>query len=141
MTNSNGDFIQRQITEIHARIDGMDRDFTNRASIILDEVLVQQQQMESLTGQVDQLTDQVRYLTSLVDRVTGRVDQLADRVDQLAQIQEITQSHVSQLAVTIGAVCSKYRSRSRNYTGNACRHPRYPDGKPTVFTPFIWGGK
>ncbi|MFB2835324.1 hypothetical protein [Floridanema evergladense] len=101
MTNSNGNSIDQRIVEIHARIDGMDRDFTNRASIILDEVLVQQQQMEALTGQVDQLTDQVRYLTIQVDRVNSRVDQLVDRVDQLVQIQEITQSHVSQLAVTM----------------------------------------
>ncbi|MGA9381200.1 MAG: hypothetical protein WBV73_20775 [Phormidium sp.] len=38
----------------------MDRDFTNRASIILDEVLVQQQQMKALTGNSRSLTNGYR---------------------------------------------------------------------------------
>lgn len=74
MTNSNGNSIEQQIAEIHARIDGLDRDYP-------------------------------------VPR------------------QSVSRNN--------GAVCSKCLSRSRNHTGNASRHPRYPDGKPTDFTPFI----
>lgn len=83
MANSNGNTVEQQIAEIHARIDGMDREFSRRTNIILDEVLVLTQQMESLTGRVDQLTTEVNRLTL--------------RVNQLTENQEVTQANVNQL--------------------------------------------
>lgn len=90
MTNSNGNSIEERLNEIHSRVDGMDREFSRRTNIILDEVLVLTQQMESLTGQVDQLTTEV-------NRLTLRVNQLTERVDRLTENQEVTQGNVNQL--------------------------------------------
>ena len=92
MTNSNGNTIEQRLTEIQSRVEGMDREFSHRTNIILDEVLVLTQQMESLTGSVDQLTTEV-------NRLTLRVNQLTERVDQLTENQEVTQANVNQLAV------------------------------------------
>ncbi|MFB2838027.1 DUF948 domain-containing protein [Floridanema evergladense] len=90
MTNSNGNSIEERLNEIQSRVDGMDREFSHRTNIILDEVLVLTQQMESLTGSVDQLTTEV-------NRLTLRVNQLTERVDQLTENQEVTQANVNQL--------------------------------------------
>jgi len=92
MTNSNGNPIEQQLTEIQSRVEGMDREFSRRTNIILDEVLVLTQQMEALTGQVDQLTGRVDQLTTQVDRLTRRVD-------RLAETQEVAQANISQLAM------------------------------------------
>jgi len=92
MTNSNGNTIKQQITELQSRVEGMDREFSHRTNIILDEVLVLTQQMESLTGSVDQLTTEV-------NRLTLRVNQLTERVDQLTENQEVTQANVNQLTI------------------------------------------
>jgi methyl-accepting chemotaxis protein len=90
MTNSNGNPIEQRLSEIQSRVEGMDREFSRRTNIILDEVLVLTQQMESLTGSVEQLTTEV-------NRLTLRVNQVTERVDQLTENQEVTQANVNQL--------------------------------------------
>lgn len=75
----------QRITDIESRLEGVDREFSQRTNILLDEILVLTQQMDTLTNRVDQLTDQV--------------DRLAEQVDRLAEGQQVTQSNVSQLAV------------------------------------------
>lgn len=79
MTNS-ADFESR-LTALSQRLQGLDDEFSRKANILLDELIVG---FEETDGQIRKLTN--------------RLDQLAVKVDQLTESQQTTQGTIDQLS-------------------------------------------
>lgn len=93
--------IEEQLASLRERVSQLesdDADFARRSNLLLDEIIITDDNLKTLTRHVDTLTEKVDRLTGQMDTLTERMDTLTIRVDQLAVSLGNTQAIVTQLA-------------------------------------------
>ncbi len=86
-----------RLTAIEDRLEGIDREFSRRTNILLDEIIVLTERLDRLTERVDRLTENQQITQNLATQMGALTLQLArDSETDRAEIRRIWEYLLSQ---------------------------------------------
>lgn len=93
-----------QINELRLRIEELetqDADFARRSNLLLDEILLTRDQVDSNARSIDSLTQVTSENRRDIDQLAQRTGELAQSISELRQSQQILTFAVSQVAESV----------------------------------------
>ncbi|MCA1991882.1 MAG: hypothetical protein LDL41_07530 [Coleofasciculus sp. S288] len=75
----------QEISELRERINEVEDDFSRRANLLLDEILLLRDETERNARATEQNTRAIGELTERINQVDGQIEDLTESVQQLTQ--------------------------------------------------------